>query len=159
MAALRAPWYGAAYLAGHLLLRKHTPLIRGLVLTNRCNLHCRHCDVAARDAMDLGFDEVTAAVDAFYGDGGRCLYLEGGEPFLWRDGFRGVDDIASSYVRTLRLWRTRFLESVDAVRAQGFDDRFIRMWEYYLALCEAGFATGLTQDLQIVMEKGRGLEA
>jgi cyclopropane-fatty-acyl-phospholipid synthase len=72
---------------------------------------------------------------------------------------RGVDDIASSYVRTLRLWRTRFLESVDAVRAQGFDDRFIRMWEYYLALCEAGFATGLTQDLQIVMEKGRGLDA
>jgi cyclopropane-fatty-acyl-phospholipid synthase len=71
---------------------------------------------------------------------------------------RGVDDIASSYVRTLRLWRTRFLESVDAVRAQGFDDRFIRMWEYYLALCEAGFATGLTQDLQIVMEKGRGLD-
>jgi len=72
---------------------------------------------------------------------------------------RGVDDIASSYVRTLRLWRTRFLENVDAVRAQGFDDRFIRMWEYYLALCEAGFATGLTQDLQIVMEKARGLDA
>ncbi len=71
---------------------------------------------------------------------------------------RGVDDIASSYVRTLRLWRTRFLESVDAVRSQGFDDRFIRMWEYYLALCEASFATGLTQDLQIVMEKGRGLD-
>ena len=56
-------------------------------------------------------------------------------------------------------WRTRFLENVDAVRAQGFDDRFIRMWEYYLALCEAGFATGLTQDLQIVMEKARGLDA
>ena len=39
----------------------------------------------------------------------------------------------------------------------GFDDRFIRMWEYYLALSEAGFATGVTQDLQIVLEKGRGL--
>ena len=42
------------------------------------------------------------------------------------------------------------------MRALGFDDRFIRMWEYYLALSEASFATGLTQDLQIVMEKGRG---
>jgi cyclopropane-fatty-acyl-phospholipid synthase len=72
---------------------------------------------------------------------------------------RGVSDIASSYARTLRAWRTRFLENVDAVRAQGFDDRFIRMWEYYLALSEAGFATGLTQDLQIVMEKARGLDA
>lgn len=43
--------------------------------------------------------------------------------------------------------------------AQGFDDRFTRMWEYNLAPSEAGFATCLTQDLQIVMEKGRGLDA
>jgi cyclopropane-fatty-acyl-phospholipid synthase len=71
---------------------------------------------------------------------------------------REVRDIASSYALTLRAWRTRFLEQTDAVRVQGFDDRFIRMWEYYLALSEAGFATGVTQDLQIVMEKGRGIE-
>jgi cyclopropane-fatty-acyl-phospholipid synthase len=49
------------------------------------------------------------------------------------------------------------MASLPEVRAQGFDDRFIRMWEYYLALSEAGFATGITQDLQVVMEKGRGL--
>jgi len=72
---------------------------------------------------------------------------------------REVRDIAASYARTLQAWRTRFLENADAVRALGFDDRFIRMWEFYLALSEAGFATGLTQDLQIVMEKGRGIEA
>ena len=42
------------------------------------------------------------------------------------------------------------------VRAQGFDERFIRMWEYYLALSEAGFATGVSQDLQIVLERRRG---
>jgi cyclopropane-fatty-acyl-phospholipid synthase len=72
---------------------------------------------------------------------------------------REVRDIAASYVLTLRAWRTRFLDNADAVRAQGFDDRFMRMWEYYLALSEAGFATGLTQDLQIVMEKARGLDA
>ena len=51
----------------------------------------------------------------------------------------------------------RFLAQLDAVRAMGFDERFIRMWDYYLAISEAGFATGLTQDLQIVLEKGRGL--
>ncbi|MDH5244328.1 MAG: class I SAM-dependent methyltransferase, partial [Chloroflexota bacterium] len=72
---------------------------------------------------------------------------------------RDVADIAPSYVMTLGAWRTRFLANLDAVRAQGFDDRFIRMWEYYLALSEAGFATGLTQDHQIVLEKGRGLDA
>ena len=43
------------------------------------------------------------------------------------------------------------------VRSMGFDDRFIRMWEYYLALSEAGFATGVSQDLQLVLEKRRGL--
>ena len=40
---------------------------------------------------------------------------------------------------------------------EGFDERFIRMWEYYLALSEAGFATGISQDLQIVLEKRRGI--
>ena len=69
----------------------------------------------------------------------------------------GVTDIAADYVRTLRAWRTRFIAQLDPVRAMGFDDRFIRMWEYYLALSEAGFATGVTQDLQIVFEKRRGI--
>ena len=72
---------------------------------------------------------------------------------------REARDIGPSYARTLRAWRMNFLANLDAVRAQGFDDRFVRMWEYYLALCEAGFATGLTQDHQIVMEKARGLDA
>jgi cyclopropane-fatty-acyl-phospholipid synthase len=70
-----------------------------------------------------------------------------------------VTDIAGSYVNTLRAWRTRFLDNADEVRAQGFDERFIRMWEYYLAISEAGFATGMTQDLQIVFEKKRGIAA
>ncbi len=68
-----------------------------------------------------------------------------------------VHDIAGDYVKTLRAWRTRFMAQLGAVRAKGFDGRFIRMWEYYLALSEAGFATGISQDLQIVFEKRRGL--
>ncbi|MFP5342146.1 MAG: class I SAM-dependent methyltransferase [Candidatus Limnocylindria bacterium] len=66
-----------------------------------------------------------------------------------------IDDIAASYVRTLREWRRRFARRLDEVRALGFDDRFVRMWEYYLALSEAGFATGVTQDLQLVLAKRR----
>jgi cyclopropane-fatty-acyl-phospholipid synthase len=66
---------------------------------------------------------------------------------------RRVDDIASHYVRTLQAWRVTFLGRLDAVRAMGFDERFIRMWDYYLAISEAGFATGRTQDFQIVLEK------
>ena len=70
---------------------------------------------------------------------------------------RGVDDIAASYVRTLQAWRRAFLSRLDDVRAMGFDERFIRGWDYYLSISEAGFATGITQDFQIVLEKGRGL--
>jgi cyclopropane-fatty-acyl-phospholipid synthase len=70
---------------------------------------------------------------------------------------RRVEDIAPSYVRTLAAWRAAFTGHLDEVRAMGFDDRFIRTWEFYLSISEAGFATGITQDLQIVLEKGRGL--
>lgn len=70
---------------------------------------------------------------------------------------RAVDDIAPSYVRTLRAWRASFLDRLDDVRALGFDERFIRTWDFYLAISEAGFATGVTQDLQITLEKRRGL--
>jgi cyclopropane-fatty-acyl-phospholipid synthase len=64
-----------------------------------------------------------------------------------------VRDIADDYVRTLAAWRTRFLERRGEVMAMGFDERFVRMWEYYLALSEAGFATGITHDLQIGLDK------
>lgn len=67
----------------------------------------------------------------------------------------GVTDIRSSYALTLRAWRARFMDQLDTVRRMGFDDRFIRMWEFYLSISEAGFRTGLTQDLQIVFEKSR----
>jgi cyclopropane-fatty-acyl-phospholipid synthase len=70
---------------------------------------------------------------------------------------RRVEDIAPHYVRTLQAWRAAFLGRLDEVRAMGFDERFIRTWDFYLAISEAGFATGVSQDLQVVLEKGRGL--
>ena len=70
---------------------------------------------------------------------------------------RSVEDIAPHYVRTLAAWRAAFLARLDDVRAMGFDDRFIRMWDYYLAISEAGFDTGVCQDYQLVLEKGRAI--
>lgn len=58
------------------------------------------------------------------------------------------EDLTPHYARTLAEWRRRFLDRADEVRAQGFDDAFIRMWEFYLCYCEGGFAErniGLTQ--------------
>ena len=64
-----------------------------------------------------------------------------------------LDEIGLHYATTLRAWRRRFLERVDGVRALGFDERFVRMWEYYLAACEAGFLTRNTLDYQMVLER------
>jgi cyclopropane-fatty-acyl-phospholipid synthase len=58
-----------------------------------------------------------------------------------RLGVIGLDDRPIDYARTLRVWRLAFIERLDQVRRLGFDDRFIRMWEYYLASCEAAFRT------------------
>lgn len=64
-----------------------------------------------------------------------------------------LEDIGSHYVRTLHDWCARFWQQLDAVSEQGFDERFIRMWEYYLCYCEAGFAERYISDVQMVMAK------
>jgi len=48
-----------------------------------------------------------------------------------------------SYARTLAEWRTRFLQSWPSIEKLGFNERFRRMWEYYLTYCEVGFRTGV----------------
>ena len=52
------------------------------------------------------------------------------------------------YARTLETWLHRFDSVADQVAKQGFDERFRRMWRYYLAYCAAGFATRRTDVLQ-----------
>jgi len=52
-----------------------------------------------------------------------------------------LEDIGPDYAKTLHVWRDNFHAALDQVRAQGFDESFIRKWDYYLAYCEAGFAT------------------
>jgi cyclopropane-fatty-acyl-phospholipid synthase len=50
-----------------------------------------------------------------------------------------VEDFSDHYARTLAGWRRNVWGRLDEVRALGFDDRFLRLWSYYLAYCEAGF--------------------
>jgi len=64
-----------------------------------------------------------------------------------------IEDLTQDYARTLRIWRDRFLEQVDQVLALGYPQRFVRLWNYYLQYCEAGFAERHTSTLQIVLEK------
>jgi cyclopropane-fatty-acyl-phospholipid synthase len=70
-------------------------------------------------------------------------------------GLRVVDELAfgRDYAETCRRWRTDFLAQEDAVRALGFDDTFIRLWEFYLAYCEAGFDAGDIDVMQFTLVK------
>jgi cyclopropane-fatty-acyl-phospholipid synthase len=55
------------------------------------------------------------------------------------------------YARTLATWRASFHERIDAVRALGFDARFVRIWDFYLAYCEAAFAKENTDVIQYTL--------
>ena len=64
-----------------------------------------------------------------------------------------LEDFGSSYAATLRHWRQRFMSRIDHVRAQGYDDRFIRMWEYYLCYCEGGFLERSISDVHLLLAR------
>lgn len=85
----------------------------------------------------MALDEVDAALRARVTDL-RALHLE---------------DIGPHYATTLRHWRERFLANLDRVRALGFDDTFLRLWEYYLAYCEGGFAERYLGTVQLLLAK------
>jgi cyclopropane-fatty-acyl-phospholipid synthase len=64
-----------------------------------------------------------------------------------------VHPIGAHYAHTLRLWRERFLANWEQVQALGFDETFRRMWEFYLAYCEAGFRSGYLDDAILTIER------
>ena len=86
---------------------------------------------------------VTAVEAALPKLGSLALRLDGSK----------TDSLGLSYARTLAAWRLRFEAKLDAVRALGFDDAFVRKWRYYLEYCEAGFATKHIDVLQIRLDK------
>ena len=64
-----------------------------------------------------------------------------------------LEDITPHYVKTLKLWRERFWDKVDQVRALGYPESFLRLWDFYLCYCEAGFAERYTGDVQMLLAK------
>jgi cyclopropane-fatty-acyl-phospholipid synthase len=64
-----------------------------------------------------------------------------------------AENIGTHYARTLHAWRDRFQASLDQVRGLGFDERFIRMWDLYLAYSEAAFLERHAGDLQLLLVK------
>ncbi len=63
-----------------------------------------------------------------------------------------LEDIGQSYAQTLHYWRDAFLAQREQVLALGFDEDFIRMWDFYLCYCEGGFKEGVISDVHLLFE-------
>ncbi|MEW5835542.1 MAG: cyclopropane-fatty-acyl-phospholipid synthase family protein [Pseudomonadota bacterium] len=64
-----------------------------------------------------------------------------------------LEDIGPSYALTLKAWRERFLARRSDVLKAGYDERFVRMWEFYLAYCEGGFRERSIGDVQMLLTR------
>lgn len=66
-----------------------------------------------------------------------------------------MEDIGQHYAITLRKWRERFFGNIEAIRALGYDEIFIRMWEYYLCYTEGGFEERVIGNAHMLFIKPR----
>jgi cyclopropane-fatty-acyl-phospholipid synthase len=98
----------------------------------------------------------TGFINAFIFPGGTLPSLAAIDRSLARrTDLRSValDDITPHYARTLRRWRERFHDAWPELRTLGYDERFRRMWDLYLAYCEAGFRERRISDVQLLLAK------
>lgn len=86
---LELGWFGLTTV----LFRRRDPIVGSLIVTDRCNLACRHCGVANLRRVDYPFERLQADLRLLHGQGVRILLLYGGEPLLWRDGDRTLGDL------------------------------------------------------------------
>jgi MoaA/NifB/PqqE/SkfB family radical SAM enzyme len=93
--ALRGLRYGSSYLLSAALGGRRPPLVGGLALTDTCNLRCKHCSVGRNAVPEMTFEEVRSALVRLKSMGMPVLYLEGGEPFLWRSGGKVLEDVVA----------------------------------------------------------------
>lgn len=66
---------------------------------------------------------------------------------------RHLEDIGLHYAQTLADWRDNFFQNIEQIKSQGYDDQFIRMWEFYLCYCEGGFRERAISTVQLVLNK------
>jgi cyclopropane-fatty-acyl-phospholipid synthase len=79
--------------------------------------------------------------------------------FTEKGGFwlHSLEDLSRDYALTLRAWRDGFRDQLEQVRALGFDERFVRKWDYYLSYCEAAFALRNISVVQTVHTRPNNL--
>ena len=76
-----------------ILFRKKLPILGTVIITDKCNLHCKHCSVNNITAVVHPYEQVRHEMQQLYDMGIRILFFCGGETFLWRDGDKTLRDL------------------------------------------------------------------
>lgn len=97
---MRRLGYYARWAWSAVVLRDPGPLVFGIALTDRCNLACTGCRIPDSGRRDMTWDELVALVRSAHQRGFREVYFTGGEPMLWRDGDRTLEDAVGEARRT-----------------------------------------------------------
>ncbi len=85
--------YFAGFGLRTILLRRSDPIVGTVILTDKCNLHCKHCSVNNRTATIQPYARVKADMETLFRMGVRILFFCGGETFLWSDDGRTLRDL------------------------------------------------------------------
>jgi cyclopropane-fatty-acyl-phospholipid synthase len=111
--------------------------------------------ITIRDDLFDRYVDGTDFIQQYIFPGGLLPSRSAFRQAAWAAGLDVVDELAfgADYAHTLACWRERFHAQEAAVRALGFDFRFIRTWEFYLAYCEAAFAGANTDVVQFTLRR------
>lgn len=83
----------AAFGIKTILFRKKSPILGTVIVTDKCNLKCKHCSVNNITAIIHPYEKVKSEMQTLYDMGVRILFFCGGETFLWRDGEKTLRDL------------------------------------------------------------------
>jgi cyclopropane-fatty-acyl-phospholipid synthase len=111
--------------------------------------------ITIRDDLFERYVHGTDFIQQYIFPGGLLPSAEAFRAEAAKAGLTVVNELAfgADYAETLRRWRVQFLARDRQVRQLGFDTRFMRIWEFYLAYCQAAFATGNTNVVQFTLTK------
>jgi len=111
--------------------------------------------ITIKDELFDGYRARADFIQRYVFPGGMLASLQRLQQEAARVGlsWRGADAFGQSYARTLSEWSRRFVGKWDDIRRLGFDEKFRRLWLFYLSYCEAGFRTGRTDVVQLKLVK------
>ncbi|MCX5894956.1 MAG: radical SAM protein [Proteobacteria bacterium] len=88
------PAYFLVYYIKCRIFKKKSPILAGFKITHACNLQCTHCPFWSKAGTgSLPYEKIVHILKALNSDGVRIIIIEGGEPFLWRDGAHTIYDV------------------------------------------------------------------